>query len=622
LPLLLLGVDGGWPAYFTRCCKSSGLTGIGDGKCMDGSDPNPCCGKAECNFACCDCEGGCRDEEYRMAPLPEPQEQMQQKIKLNQWPMLAAHDSATTYAKDRTCTSHRHPINDYAVTQQRGGYKTLLDCGARALDIRPYLKSNGKLIFHHGDVMFDAEFSTALKDVVEWADAREGTFVLLAIQNCHGDGDNGGEECQKEVEKAVTQVGMKYLKCPAKLDISLGEAMHTYALPGGGSVVAVFQNCIYSNYDKSIECYGDGYDCTTDSGRATPFDQLWQYMAKHSNTTGEPHKDVALLWMTQAHWQYSTESIVRGTATRSCIIWDETDSNVNKRVADRIRAGHFRHFNILEVDNVCNHGPELFVALREHAMKKAGLPVDQGVWDQGVDLSHNEFKIHADGHTVSVNSTIVYHVMAGSTKEHESKLVWMEAVEGTLPALTVVDSHGTVLRHNEVHLNKREEWIEFWFAKPVTGPSNYTVHISFTVPNAICKLPCSGKDRLFLHAEWAGPRAMPTKRSVYRLTFANEALAAELAGDVCIEQGKECHVGCNAPYVNQSIEVAYPGTHKFWGFTLSPGSMSGNVQQCTAQKALVTSASQRRDDASGLVCLLCGVQLAAWLWLTSRLPHA
>merc|ERR1712008_101353 len=174
-----------------------------------------------------------------------------------------------------------------------------------------------------------------------------------------------------------------------------------------------------------------------------------------------------------------------------------------------------------------------------------------------------------------------------------------------------------VLRHKEVKLNKREEWIEFWFAQPVTGPATYNVTISFTVSNAICKLQCQDKQRLFLHAEWAGPRAMPTKRSVYRLTFANEDVATELAADVCVEQGKNCHVGCNVPMVNQSIEVGYPGTHKFWGFTLSLGTTSGNLRPCTVAARRITSAGQRRAHASGLLCALHCILLAGWLLLTS-----
>jgi len=617
LGILSLGVEGwklGWPAYFSRCCKTSGLTGRSDGKCMDDSDPDPCCGKGACNSFCCDCAGGCRDEEYRMAPMPEPQEQMQQKIKLNQWPMLGAHDSATTYAKDRTCTPH-HLINNYAVTQRRAGYKSLLDCGARALDVRPYLQNNGKLILHHGAVEFNAELSTALKHVVEWADAHEGTFVLLEISHCDGDMDNAQEKCLNKTQEAVSQLGMKYVKCPATLDISLGEALHTYALPGGGSAMAIFSNCIYENWNQSIQCYGTGYDCTTESGLATPLDRMWNYMA---STTEEPHEGESLLWKTQAHWQTSTLSIAKGEAMGSCIVWDESHSNLNKRVADRIRAGHFRHFNILQVDNVCNHGPELFVALREHAMKKAGLPIDQGVWDQVVDLSHNEFKVLADGHSVFVNSTVVFHVMAGATKRHESKLIWMEAIGEPLSDLTIVDSNGNILQHNEVNLNKREEWIEFWFAQPVTGPATYTVHISFTASNAICIMRCNGKERLFVHAEWAGPRAMPTRRSVYRLTFANEDVATKLGSDVCIEQRKKCHFGCNMPMVNQSIEVAYPGIHKFWGFTLSPSDIPGNLQRCGAE-ALITSAGQRRAHASGLLHVLL---ITGWLLLTLRLLHA
>jgi hypothetical protein len=49
---------------------------------------------------------------------------------LNEWPMIMAHDAATTYLEI-------NGVNKWAKTQADGGPKALLDCGTRAFDWRP-----------------------------------------------------------------------------------------------------------------------------------------------------------------------------------------------------------------------------------------------------------------------------------------------------------------------------------------------------------------------------------------------------------------------------------------------------------------------------------------------------
>lgn len=56
---------------------------------------------------------------------------------LQEWPMIMAHDAATTYLDGNS-----EEIL-FAKTQPSGGFKKLLDCGARSLDIRV-----GPLVFN------------------------------------------------------------------------------------------------------------------------------------------------------------------------------------------------------------------------------------------------------------------------------------------------------------------------------------------------------------------------------------------------------------------------------------------------------------------------------------------
>merc|ERR1719323_1945226 len=68
--------------------------------------------------------------------------------------------------------------------------------------------------------------------------------------------------------------------------------------------------------------------------------------------------------MAQAHWQSSPSSIAQAEIRGSCILDDEVRSDLNALLAQRIRRGDFAHMNILEVDNVCDHGNDILSALR------------------------------------------------------------------------------------------------------------------------------------------------------------------------------------------------------------------------------------------------------------------
>ena len=75
---------------------------------------------------------------------------------LGSWPMIHAHDAATTYLSTGI-------VDEWAKTQQDGGVASLFGCGARALDWRPSLK-DGVLQMHHGDIDIEYAMSDALDD--------------------------------------------------------------------------------------------------------------------------------------------------------------------------------------------------------------------------------------------------------------------------------------------------------------------------------------------------------------------------------------------------------------------------------------------------------------------------
>ena len=97
---------------------------------------------------------------------------------ISQWPMIAAHDAATSYLKPGL-------VNQWAKTQSSGGISAMLNCGARFFDWRPKLKSDGSLIMHHGPINVDYQMSKVLNELTLWlrnrTDSPEKNFVVLGI---------------------------------------------------------------------------------------------------------------------------------------------------------------------------------------------------------------------------------------------------------------------------------------------------------------------------------------------------------------------------------------------------------------------------------------------------------
>eukprot|EP00406_Dinophysis_acuminata_P069957 CAMPEP_0179269416 /NCGR_PEP_ID=MMETSP0797-20121207/30946_1 /TAXON_ID=47934 /ORGANISM="Dinophysis acuminata, Strain DAEP01" /LENGTH=446 /DNA_ID=CAMNT_0020977731 /DNA_START=88 /DNA_END=1428 /DNA_ORIENTATION=- len=280
---------------------------------------------------------------------------------LNQWPMIYAHDAGTGYFKDDVCKGLASVTNNWAVNQQRGGFKAQLECGARAFDVRPYV-SGGKLIFHHGDVHFNHDFSAAMRDITEWLKGEPDEFVLLYINDCGGGGD-----CSKKSIDAVRAAGIQVLHHNSLASMTLGSAKEKGRLSGGGSALA-FVDGIETNYDASIQCYRGGHDCTDGADGHARMKSMYAYLDRTLNGA-RSNRDNGRLWLAQAHWQYDHGSVFRGTMAGHCIIDNERKvlgAGVNTLVARKIRDGAYPHVNLLGVDNVCHSGPELLQALRDN----------------------------------------------------------------------------------------------------------------------------------------------------------------------------------------------------------------------------------------------------------------
>jgi len=304
----------------------------------------------------------------------------------NQHAMIMAHDAATTYLDGGLL----HPINNWAKTQQDGGFKGMLECGARAFDFRSELKE-GKLIFHHGSVSVDHPVDDALGEVITWANANAAAaedIVLLHAFACSGSG------CDAAVSAAFAARNISYITNCAELSgLTLEAAAARAKLPGGGLVLAV-KGCLVDHYQEEVACSGynvDGtkvgeparpaaapaaveegaaeglsfYTCYADSSSKNfPLDRMWSYLANVSK--GGPPSN-GYLYSHQALWQESEESVAIGVTQASTLLKDEESSTLNALLIERVTSGvwNVAAANLVEVNNVCDGGPALLAALRK-----------------------------------------------------------------------------------------------------------------------------------------------------------------------------------------------------------------------------------------------------------------
>jgi hypothetical protein len=280
-------------------------------------------------------------------PLPE----IPPETRLSRVPFLMAHDAATTYRPQYSLLGRLLPTQ--VQTQPEGGFAALLDCGARALDVRPCYTHEGQLYMHHGPAAIKRRLEDALREVVAWAGRHREELVLVYLSHCGGGIDcAGGTEkpnahCDSATADLLGKLGITLLQ---SVEISYGEARKRGRLAGGGLVLAFTQ--ARENYDASIQY------CEGPKVKAGAFADLFAYMDRIAS---EPPAGGELV-ITQAHWQDPHTTLIDGCA--ETVLKMESASKLNAEVARRISAGQWPHLNLLEVDNVCDQGAELNAALR------------------------------------------------------------------------------------------------------------------------------------------------------------------------------------------------------------------------------------------------------------------
>jgi len=274
--------------------------------------------------------------------------------------VIIAHDAATGEL-DQSRDGVIDKVEDaYTITQSVGLVKQL-DCGARAFDYRPYLLSDGQVIAHHGSKLIKKSLAASLNELQEYL---LGKTELVVLYLSHFDGEtktcksDPKENCE-ESREATLQV-LKSFGIPFIQDCNELSGLTVQGAYAKGKLLAII-NCVEEQYDPKITCYSLEYTCYGRNKEAA-----WSKFENYMKNATQPSTSTSLR-MQQAHWQSSTESVPLGLAHGSSVLKDEKSSGVNKWLAEQINAGAFARgsLNLVELDNVCDYGSDVFAALNK-----------------------------------------------------------------------------------------------------------------------------------------------------------------------------------------------------------------------------------------------------------------
>lgn len=259
------------------------------------------------------------------------------------WPIIMAHDAATGYLEGTDF------ITQWAKTQSTDMVGQL-QCGARALDVRPLLLRNGTLVMHHGFVDVPQKLEDGVREVQRWSRRHRTELVLLYFSKCLNDG------CERKVQHLMAKMRIH------KFQSREAQTRGLFYLDA---------KSVTEHYDKTIECCIDVEDGPERSVCCDHSDKPMQRMREYFDWCASAD-DKDLFKMVQGHWQTSMWSIVHGILRKSSVLLDEERAHVNRRIAEMIRAERpkwSKNAAFIEIDNVCDGGHSIASALHDENAK-------------------------------------------------------------------------------------------------------------------------------------------------------------------------------------------------------------------------------------------------------------
>eukprot|EP00959_Pyramimonas_sp_CCMP1952_P090814 1901280-Pyramimonas_sp.AAC.1 len=189
---------------------------------------------------------------------------------LNHSPFLMAHDAGTGYLEPGHLTEM---VFNWTATQTTG-FIGQLDCGARALDIRPRLAEGKRLIMHHGPISIEYPLREALSEVLMWTSNQTEELVLLVVDRPSS--IPKGEDCLRAVMSLLSDLRIAQLMPSDLPGLTLDEGKIRARHPSSGGLVLALPYGSINNYDPAITCYGTSRSNVPPSVEIAPV-RAWQH---------------------------------------------------------------------------------------------------------------------------------------------------------------------------------------------------------------------------------------------------------------------------------------------------------------------------------------------------------
>lgn len=282
---------------------------------------------------------------------------------LNQYAFIQTHDSATGELKDD---------RDYIVARwtrtQQGSIIDQLNCGARSLDYRPYLSEDGVLRAHHGPIVVQKPMEASLREIEAWTKLHPNELIIIQVSHCVEERIHNNYYAASCKDAVLSLLAELHVPVITDSDCSPLNTMTMESALEKGNLLAVF-GCSVGYWDPSLTCSAKEYVCyneTVWNGNTSyiPWGNLERSLASWASSI--PVED-GRFWGFGANWQSSVESVIAGTLHNSSLLLDEERSQLNAWTAQTISQGTaWKFMNMVGVDNVCDHGPEIFAAMQSY----------------------------------------------------------------------------------------------------------------------------------------------------------------------------------------------------------------------------------------------------------------
>eukprot|EP00978_Attheya_sp_CCMP212_P021641 scaffold63484_cov47-Attheya_sp.AAC.2 len=314
---------------------------------------------------------------------------------LSEASFVLSHNAATGYIQRASATSYGASLTRAYSKNQVGTAYDQLNNGARALDLRPRLLSNGTVMFQHDSINIFVAFETLISDVARWCtdNANDEELVLLLpshfayqTSDYNDDGGEGGNSMVSAMSRIYQKYGINYLHCSEIYGLTVAEAMELAALPTGGYLLALDGQDYYGTFcgkdnwvEESLITCRNAYssiNCAAPNVKddtKEPFASLKEYVLASANNEATdstsilgPPADLETYPFNeiQALWQVDATSAAAGVSRLSSILNDNTESRVNERMVGLIYSSSFKAISLFAVDNVAVNGNALLSVLR------------------------------------------------------------------------------------------------------------------------------------------------------------------------------------------------------------------------------------------------------------------